>query len=122
MNHNLSKHASTLKKLICEAIKDSNSVKLNDSDSLFQFKYFLKLFLFKAICICEATLAILRQNKTLYPEAHVMTRVLLEYFISIKYMNTIDRIGLSERFQRYYYVCGYRFKENLIKLHPTQKR
>ena len=105
----------TLENLMHDAIEDLNSVSINNSDSLYQFKYFSKLFLFKAVHICDATLAILQKHKTLYPEAYVMTRVLLEYYVSIQYMNKIDRIGLSERLYRYSDVGGYRLKENLSK-------
>lgn len=122
MNINSNKCVLELKKLIDEAIKDSNSIKLNNSDSLYQFKWILKCFLFKATYICNATLAMLQKDIGLYRETHVMARVLLEYFVSIEYINRIDRIGLSERFYRYNEVCGYVFKEDQIKLYPTQKR
>jgi hypothetical protein len=102
----------TLENLMQDALESVNKVVLNSGDSLYPFSNLLKLFLAKVWHICDATLAILQRDGSLYPEAYSMTRVLLEYYISIQYINKIDQVRLSERFYRYSDVAGYRLRKN----------
>ncbi|HEX7320186.1 MAG TPA: DUF5677 domain-containing protein [bacterium] len=106
-----------LKKLIEKASGDINKIKVNDADEKFSFKIILVIFLFKAISICQSIMAILQSDPTLYHEAGILTRSLLELFINAKYIGKIPK-ELSERFLRYNDVWRYRFREELSRRNP----